>query len=567
VHLSTYPVLDAALAALQANKETWAALGIGERHQMLGESLKILMRLADKWAAVSLAAKGVPARSLAEAEEWLFLGAVIRAMRTLRELLTAVQRNQSPITGSIQARPDGQVVVRAFPRHFWERLLFQGISGEVWLEPGVTVAEARDDQAHLYRDMEAGHSEEDRAKIALVLGAGNASMLPVIDTLHKLFVENQVVILKLNPVNAYLRPLLEEVFQPFISRGFLRVVEGGAVEGDFIANHTAVDELHLTGSIRTFEAITFGPGAQGEARKKARAPVQNRPFTCELGNISPVIIVPGAWTAGEVQDQAEQIVTWLVANAGYGCLTPRLIIQHQAWAQRRPLVDAIGAVFEQTPTRPAYYPGTEALHAAFTAAHPEARQYGRARDGHLPWTFIAGVDAGNRDDICFRREAFAGIMAETALDGDSVAGFLDAAVDFANNVLWGSLNATLIVHPAALQEPGVAAAVERAIARLRYGTVLVNMAAFAAYYIQTLPWGGFPGHEIDDIQSGVGKTANFLMLPRPQKSVLRAPFKKMFDPIRVTRPRAYTFARRLAHFEAAPSLGKMPGLLWTALGF
>jgi acyl-CoA reductase-like NAD-dependent aldehyde dehydrogenase len=567
VHLSNYPVLDAALAALQANKETWAALGIVERHQMLDESLQSLMRLADKWVAVSLAAKGVPARSLAEAEEWLFLGVVIRAMRTLRELLTAVQRNQSPIAGSIHARPDGQVVVRLFPRHFWERLLFQGISGEVWLEPGVTEAEARDGQARLYRDMEAGHREEDRAKIALVLGAGNASMLPVIDTLHKLFVQNQVVILKLNPVNAYLRPLLEKVFQPFISRGFLRVVEGGAVEGDFIANHTAVDELHLTGSIRTFEAITFGPGAEGEIRRKARAPVQNRPFTCELGNISPVIIVPGVWTAGDIQDQAEQIVTWLVANAGYGCLTPRLIIQHQAWAQRRHLVDAIGAVFEQTPTRPAYYPGTGALHAAFTAGHPEARQYGRARDGHLPWTFIAGVDAGNHDDICFRREAFAGIMAETALDGDSVAGFLDTAVDYANNVLWGTLNATLIVHPSSLKEPGVAAAVERAIARLGYGTVLVNMAAFAAYYLQTLPWGGFPGHQIDDIQSGVGKTANFLMLPRSQKSVLRAPFKKMFDPIRVTRPRAYTFARRLAYFEAAPSLWKMPGLLWTAMGF
>jgi len=44
----------------------------------------------------------------------------------------------------------------------------------------------------------------------LVLGAGNASSLPVNDSLCKLFVENRVVILKLNPVNSYLGPLIEK---------------------------------------------------------------------------------------------------------------------------------------------------------------------------------------------------------------------------------------------------------------------------------------------------------------------------------------------------------------------
>lgn len=258
-------------------------------------------------------------------------------------------------------------------------------------------------------------------------------------------------------------------------------------------------------------------------------------------------------------------MTWLVANAGFGCLTPRLIIQHQAWPQRQALVEAIEASLSRVATRPAYYPGSATIHADFLAAHPEARQYGHVQDGHLPWTFIPDVAADNHDDICFRREAFGGIMAETALPGDSVADFLDRATDFANERLWGSLNATLIVHPSSLREQTAATAVERAISHLRYGAVTVNMAAFAVYYLQTLPWGGFPGHQIDDIQSGIGKTANFLLLPRPQKSILRAPFKKWVDPIRVTHPGAPAFARQLALFEVAPSLLKMPRLFWAAI--
>lgn len=283
--------LETALATLQANKEKWAALAIPERETILAESLATLVRLADSWVAASLAAKGFEARSLAEAEEWLFLGAVIRAIRTLRELFTAVRQNQSLLDGRIAQRADGQVVARVFPRHVWERLFLPGVSGAVWLEPGISPAEAQYSQAELYREWELRQPAE--GKVALALGAGNAAMLPVIDMLHKLFVENQVVLLKMNPVNSYLRPFIEEIFQPLISWGFLRIVEGDAVVGAFLCQHPAVDVLHMTGSARTFEAITFGVGPEGERRKKERAPVQTRPFTCELGNISPVIIVPG----------------------------------------------------------------------------------------------------------------------------------------------------------------------------------------------------------------------------------------------------------------------------------
>lgn len=36
------------------------------------------------------------------------------------------------------------------------------------------------------------------------------------------------------------------------------------------------------------------------------------------------------------------------------------------------------------------------------------------------------------------------------------------------------------------------------------------------------PWGAFPGHEIYDIQSGLGRNFNFAMLDKVEKVVVRA---------------------------------------------
>jgi acyl-CoA reductase-like NAD-dependent aldehyde dehydrogenase len=288
-------------------------------------------------------------------------------------------------------------------------------------------------------------------------------------------------------------------------------------------------------------------------------------FTAELGNVGPVIIVPGPWDEDDIQEQVEHLATWLTANAGFGCLTPRVIVQHSDWAQRDALVKALGRILERVETRQAFYPGARKRHAAFVHAHPEAYQFGDPDGDHLPWTLISGIDAEEADDICFTRECFCSVVAETALEAPSVPGYIERAVDFANETLWGTLNATLLVHPESLADPAVAAAVERAVADLRYGTVTVNVFAYYAYYFMVLPWGAFPGHSIDDIQSGAGKTANALMFESPEKSVVRGPFHKPIDPLKVTSKRAHEFARKLARFEEAPSWVRFSALLWSAL--
>jgi acyl-CoA reductase-like NAD-dependent aldehyde dehydrogenase len=552
---------DQALETLQANKDSWAGLPIPARLEILAELVRDMRAVAGPWVSACLSAKGLPAGGMGEAEEWLFFATILRALRMVRQTLAEIHLYGRPRwPGRVVSDEAGLASVRVFPRDPWDPVVYRGMSAEVRMDPTVAEGELEDKGSWVYPPPSGG-------KVALVLGAGNASMLPVVDLLHKLFVENQVVVLKPNPVNAYLGPLIEAGLAALVRRGYLRIVYGGVEQGSYLCEHPSVDELHLTGSARTFEAITFGPGAAGQRRKASRRPLNPRPFTAELGNISPVIVVPGPWSAVDLQDQAEQLVTWFVANAGFGCLTPRMLIQHAGWEGRRRFLEAVEKLLEGVETRPAYYPGAAGTHREFLAAHPSARLIGQAQGGNLPWTVIPGLDPSAREEICFTREAFCSLLGETALEAATPAGFLRQAVEFANQALWGSLVVTLLVHPVSQRDPEIAGALEQAVARLRYGTVTVNMAAFSSYYFQVAPWGAYPGHASDDIHSGKGKTANFLLLPRPQKSIVRGPFRKFPDPLRVTARGAARFARELASFEGDPSFIQIPGLMRRAFSF
>lgn len=553
--------IDEALAELVAHKDAWVLTDVPERIRILEELTRGILKVADRWISASLEAKGLSVSNmLGIAEEWALFATILRSLRLLRESLKDIQRYGRPrIANQLVTNANGQVVAKVFPRNQVEKLMFGGATGEVWMEPGLTQEETIRTQALPYQDKNHG------GKVVLVLGAGNVSVLPVVDVLHKLFIENRVVILKPNPVNAYLGRLIEEGFQALIDRGFMRVIYGGAETGSYLCSHPLVDELHITGTDKAYETIVFGRSIDGADRKSKIKPAITKRFTGELGNVSPVIIVPGPWREEDMRHQAEHLTTWLVVNAGFGCLTPRVIIQQEGWAHREALIEAIEQFLKRIETRKAYYPGAKERHMLFIKEHPEAHQFGDVSHDRLPWTLITDVDQEKPDDICFRREAFCSLCAETAIKATDTVDYLKRAVEFANNKLWGTLNATLIVHPKSLIDPMVAAEVEHAIENLRYGTVLINFFAYYSYYFMVTPWGAFPGSDIWDIQSGIGKTANTLMFERPQKSVVRAPFRKPLDPLTVLSKHPDRFARKLAYFEASPNLWKVPGLFWTAL--
>ncbi len=389
--------------------------------------------------------------------------------------------------------------------------------------------------------------------MALVLGAGNVASIAPMDALTKLFSEKQTVLLKMNPVNAYLGPFIEEGFRALVERRFFRVVYGGAAEGAYLCQHAGVDEIHLTGSDRTHDAIVFGPGEEGVRRKAERRPLLAKRITSELGNVSPVIVVPGPWRAGDFAFHAANIAGQLVNNAGCNCNAVRVVIQHAGWPGREKLLAAMRVVLAGIPPRRGYYPGAAERWQAYAAAHPDADRIGTPREGELPWLLAAGLDPGNADDICFTQEAFCSVASETALAAGDPVEFLERAVAFANETLWGTLNAGIIVHPASLRDPVVAAAVEQAIADLRFGTVSVNQWAAAGYAAVTTPWGGFAGSDIYDVRSGIGEVHNTPMFSRVQKNVIRGPFRVWpVPPWFPTCRNAHVIARRLTGSRPVP---------------
>lgn len=562
----TRAALDGALATLDAHRGEWVSLPIGERREMLAGLRRRFLALAPRWVETTRRLEGVsdaPGPFLGE--EWLAGPyAVLRNVRLLEAALADLAEGRPPrVPGPVATRPDGQVTARVFPRDGWDRLLFPGVTAEVWMEPGVAAGRLGADQAAAYREAGGGAAP---GRIALVLGAGNVSSIGPMDALYRLFAEKHLVLYKVHPVQEPLTPLFVEAFGALIERGFLQVVSGGAEAGAYLAAHPGVDELHMTGSDRTYEAIVFGAGAEGRANKAAGRRLIDKPFTAELGNVSPVIVVPGPWSAGDLAYHGENVASMLTNNAGFNCTAARVIVTHQGWARRDDFLAEVRRQLAAAPTRAAYYPGAAERCRQVLADHPRAERFGAEGDGHQPWVLVPGLDAEADGEPLFREEAFCSAFAETALAAPSAARFVDRAVDFVNRRLWGTLAVNLIVHPDSLRDPETRAAVERAEAELRYGTVSINHWSSVGYALAATPWGSYPGNPPEDVQSGFGWVHNAYLFDRPQKTIVRSPFRALPKPPWFLGHRtAGDLAEALTAFEGTRSPARLSRLFWHAL--
>jgi acyl-CoA reductase-like NAD-dependent aldehyde dehydrogenase len=464
------------------------------------------------------------------------------------------------IPGKVRTLPNGRVAAEVFPFDHWDRIFYPGMTGEVWMQPGVTESNLSEHVAAAYREAPPP------GRVALVLSAGNVSSIGPMDALYKLFVERQVVVFKTHGVNDYIGPLLEQGFRPLVEAGFLRVVYGGVEEGAYLCDHPLVDEIHITGSDKTYEAIVFGTGDEGEKRMAQGKPRLDKRVTAELGNVSPVVVVPGPWDEEDLRYHAENVATMITNNAGFNCNAIRVLVTWEGWELREPFLEAIRDALRRIAPRKAWYPGAGDRFRAFLEAHPEAERFGGAAGDELPWTLIPGVDPSSEDEICFRTEAFCSVFCEVPVPAEDRAEYVARAVEFCNERLWGSLNATLLVHPEAHRDRELSEAVENAVADLRYGAVAINHWAAIAYGLVVTSWGAYPGHPPTDIQSGTGVVHNTLMFDRVEKTVVRAPFKVWpKPPWFVSHDRGYEIGRRLTQFEAAPAAWKLPGIFGNAL--
>jgi acyl-CoA reductase-like NAD-dependent aldehyde dehydrogenase len=510
--------LDSALEVLSRKSQEWADCPIEDRISIVTNIQKGFSKVSDRWTQHSMEAKGISDGRTGNDKEWLELAVMNRIHTVTLRTLQEIQRFGKPKKpGTYRTQSNGQVSARVYPDSIAHGLAFRGITIDVILEHGVPKSEAISQQAANYK------SQNREGKVALVLGAGNASSLPSSDTFHKLFHDLRVVILKMNPVNAYLGPLLEEGYAPLIEKGYLRIVYGGPDEGHYLVNHDLVNEIHMTGSDRNFDAIVFGTGSEGKRRKELKQPLLTKPIEGELGCITPWVIVPGEWKTRDISEQAAKLAFWMMRHEGYLCFAPRLVLVHKSWPQKHQFVDALKEALSHVEPIRAYYPGSADTQKAFVAQHPDAIQIGGDDHDHVPWTIIPHLDCSNGDDICFHQESFSGMCGVVPIDAPSIPDYLDTAVQFLNTSVWGTLSATLVARKKDVSSPEVKESFERAIQNLKYGTIGINGPGTWGFYTMIAPWGGFPGSDMFDVQSGTAKVANLLMLHRPEKTIVLGP--------------------------------------------
>jgi acyl-CoA reductase-like NAD-dependent aldehyde dehydrogenase len=428
----------------------------------------------------------------------------------------------------------------------------------VLLLPGVDEKAAREQQAAFYK------RRDPEGKLSLILGAGNVSSIPIMDVLAKMFIDGHVCVLKMNPVNQWAGPFLERTMEPLIRRDFVRVVYGGGDVGEYLCQHPGVEDLHITGSDKTHDRIIWGPpGPEQERRKREQRPLLDKPITSELGNVSPVAVVPGQYTEAELSFQARNVVTMVANNGSFNCNAAKMLITAKGWPQRDRFLELVRKGLAEAPPRHAYYPGARERFEALTAGRA-VQSFGEAREGVLPWTLIGDVDASRADEPLFSTEPFCAILSHTEVGDSDPAAFLATATTFCNDRLWGTLNAAIVIDPRT--EKAVAPALDRAILDLRYGTVAVNLWPAVAYATVSPPWGGHPSATLADIQSGLGWVHNSYLLEGVEKSVMRSPITSWPKPAWFFDNQAtHLIGQKLTHFEIAPGALKLPGLTAAAL--
>jgi acyl-CoA reductase-like NAD-dependent aldehyde dehydrogenase len=559
---SSQSQMDAGIARLLEGAKTFAMLSLDQRIVLVNAMQQGFLRVAKRMVQAGCKAKGIAPGMPSEAEEWSTgPWGVVRQLRLIRESLAALKHSGNTPVGPVGRTIDGRLSVRLFPGNAIDGMLFKNITAEVHMQGGVTKESLKRDRARFYKQ------PDHDGRVVLVLGAGNIAAIPPMDVITKMFNEGKVVLLKMNPVNAYLGPYIEEAFAEAVKQSFLAVVYGGAEEGRYLVYHRDIDEVHITGSDKTHDNIVWGPGGpEREMRLQRHEPLLKKPITSELGNVSPFIIVPGPYSDKELQYQAEDTAASYLINASFLCCAAKMLVLPKDWAGSDVFMQALQETCAKVPPRQAYYPGAEDRWRKLTTDRAQIKHLGNAIPGALPWSFISGLDPNAVDEPLYTQEPFCSVISETRVGSADPVDYLERAVEFCNDKLWGTLNANLIVHPHSLKDPRINEAVERAITKLRYGVIAVNAFIGMPFAFAAPPWGAYPGSTPEDIQSGSGFVHNTSMLEGVEKTVLRAPLSIFPKP-------AYFASHRTTHkmlpkivaMEENASWAKVPGIVFDAM--
>tara|TARA_Y100001958_G_C21242855_1_gene571346 strand:- start:2629 stop:4275 length:1647 start_codon:yes stop_codon:yes gene_type:complete len=540
--------VDRYISTLRTNSKEFNNISNIQLSTMLEEVISNIKDVAYFWATICSDNKGV-SKEPTEGEEWLAgpFAAVLATQYYIETLLNNDNLN-------INNYDKNENSYKVFPNKFIEKLTFPFIDAKVYFNKSMSFEEI-----DTYRGFAKRYNIS--PSITLVLGAGNFSSIPFLDVLYHLIARKSVILLKLNPVNEYLKPVFEKVFQNFIERGYVIITTGNIEESKYMTKHPGINHIHLTGSDKTYEDIVYGRQLNSKERKVKSLPkINTKTITSELGNVTPIIIHPGNWSTSDIKYQARKIVTGKMNNNGFNCIAAQVIVLPDGWGQTDTLIKYIKYYMNKVQDRKAYYP------ESIDRLDKLEKEKGYERVNSLSCVtphLTREIKAYSKYEL---DEVWSSTIFFKKIEYTSTDDFVNKSIDYCNNDLWGNLGISVIIkeHNKKINKPITDFYVEN----LNYGTIAINEWAAMGYVIPHLPWGGFPGNKDNDIQSGQSAVHNSMLFESPLKGVVFTKFRisKIIDPPWfVTNKKSRRLFKSLTYYQINNSPINLIKLIFSAL--
>ena len=540
--------IDRFITTLRTKSKEYNSINNVQLASMLEETISNIKEVSFFWATICSDNKGTT-KTPAEGEEWL--GGPFASVLATQYYIKSLTNDDDLSEKKYNSEENSYKV---FPNNFIERITFPFIDAKVIFNKSMSF-----DDINKYRGFSKRYDID--PSITLVLGAGNFSSIPYLDVLYHLITRKSVILLKLNPVNEYLKPVFEKVFQNFIERGYIIVTTGNIDESKYMANHPGINHIHLTGSDKTFEDIVYGRELTEKERKsKSLSKINNKPITSELGNVTPIIIHPGKWSTSDIKYQARKIVTAKLNNNGFNCIAAQVVVLPDGWGQTETLIKFVKHYMSKAKERKAYYPDSiERLEKLEKDKGYERVNALSCVTPHL----TREIKAYSKFEI---EEVWSSTIYFKKIEYTSVEDFANKAIDYCNDELWGNLGVSVIIkdHDRKFNKHITNLYVDK----LNYGTVAINEWAAIGYIIPQLPWGGFPGNRDNDIQSGQSVVHNSMLFESPLKGVVNTKFRisRIIDPPWfVTNKKARRLFKNLTYYQIHNSNINFLKLIFAAL--
>ena len=541
--------LDRNITTLRINSSELSKMSNQELILLLNKTIENIQGIAYYWATLSAEQKGILQKHK-EGEEWL--GGPFVSILTLQYYIEYLENNEQL---DINKFDNTKNSYKVFPNKFIEKLTFPLLNAEIRFSKSMNF-----EQINEYRGFNQ-RIGTDSGSVTLILGAGNVSSIPFLDTIFHLVANRSSIILKLNPVNDYLNPVFQKVFHEFIERGFISVVNGDIPTSKYLSEHRSIDAIHLTGSNYTYENIVYGRVLNDKERKLSSLNKTNKkPIFTELGNVTPIIIHPGKWSNSEIKFQARKIVTAKLNNSGFNCIAAQVIVLPKGWRSNDKLKKYIKYYLNKIGDTTSYYPGAvESLKAL-----QNNKNYEQINDQVCSTPFmVSDLDTDEKFSV---EEVWNSTLYFKEIEYTDYESFANNSIDYVNNELWGNLGATVLLKDS--KKKRNSEVVENYKHNLNYGTIAINEWAAIAFIIPTMPWGGYPGNKDNDIQSGQGFVHNAFFFESPLKGIVETNFRfsRFIDPPWfINNKKAHRLFKNLTYYQANNSKINFIKLLFSTL--